>query len=141
MSSAVKTPSWTGSRATNEMVEVGKTVVYALLIALVLRVLLFQPFTIPSASMEPNLFEGDYIIVSKFSYGYSRHSIPFSPKIFSARILCHAPTRGDIIVFKLPRDGHTDYIKRLIGLPGDRIQVKQGVLNINGKAMPRLPMT
>jgi signal peptidase I len=125
--------------AVNETIEIIKTVVYALLIALVLRVLLFQPFTIPSASMEPNLFQGDYIIVSKFSYGYSRHSIPFSPKLFSGRLFFHAPQRGDIVVFKLPRDGHTDYIKRLIGLPGDRIQVKQGLVYINGKPIDRTP--
>jgi len=129
------------SGAVNELVEIVKTVVYALLIALVLRVFLFQPFTIPSASMEPTLLEGDYIIVSKYSYGYSRHSIPFSPPIFHGRIFEHTPTRGDIIVFKLPRDGHTDYIKRLIGLPGDRIQVKASVLYINGKAVPREPLS
>ena len=123
--------------AVNETIDIVKTVVYALLIALVLRVLLFQPFTIPSASMEPNLYQGDYIIVSKYSYGYSRHSIPFSPKLFSGRILFHAPTRGDIVVFKLPRDGHTDYIKRLMGLPGDRIQVKQGLVYINDKPLVR----
>ena len=126
--------------AAQEVVEIVKTVVYALLIALVLRILLFQPFTIPSASMEPTLLEGDYIIVSKYSYGYSRHSIPFSPPIFSGRIFERTPKRGDIIVFKLPRDGHTDYIKRLIGLPGDRIQVKGGVLFINGKQIPRRPL-
>jgi signal peptidase I len=126
--------------AAQEVVEIVKTVVYALLIALVLRILLFQPFTIPSASMEPTLLEGDYIIVSKYSYGYSRHSIPFSPPIFHGRIFERTPKRGDIIVFKLPRDGHTDYIKRLIGLPGDRIQVKGGVLFINGKQLPRRPL-
>src|SRR3954467_12192083 len=97
--------------ALKEIVEIVKTVVYALLIALVLRVLFFQPFTIPSASMEPTLLEGDYIIVSKYTYGYSRHSIPFSPPIFHGRLFERVPTRGDIIVFKLPRDGHTDYIK------------------------------
>ncbi len=123
--------------AAQEVVEIIKTVFYALLIALVLRIVLFQPFTIPSASMEPTLLEGDYIIVSKYSYGYSRHSIPFSPQLFSGRIFERQPHRGDIIVFKLPRDGHTDYIKRLIGLPGDRIQVKDGALYINGKAVPR----
>ncbi|HEX6860476.1 MAG TPA: signal peptidase I [Caulobacteraceae bacterium] len=123
--------------AAQEVVEIVKTVVYALLIALVLRILLFQPFTIPSASMEPTLLEGDYIIVSKYSYGYSRHSIPFSPPIFDGRIFERAPHRGDIIVFKLPRDGHTDYIKRLIGLPGDRIQVREGALYVNGKAVTR----
>src|SRR3990167_6833014 len=105
------------SGAVNEFVEIVKTVAYALLIALFLRVLFFQPFTIPSASMEPTLLEGDYIIVSKFSYGYSRHSIPFSPPIFKGRIMERGPQRGDIVVFKLPRDGRTDYIKRLIGLP------------------------
>jgi signal peptidase I len=123
--------------AVNEIVEIIKTVVYALLIALFLRVLFFQPFTIPSASMEPNLYEGDYIIVSKFSYGYSRHSIPFSPPIFKGRLLERVPDRGDIIVFKLPSDGHTDYVKRLIGMPGDRIQMKDGLLYINNVQVKR----
>lgn len=126
--------------AAQEVVEIVKTVVYALLIALVLRILLFQPFTIPSASMEPTLLEGDYIIVSKFSYGYSRHSAPFSPKVFDGRLFERTPARGDIIVFKLPRDGHTDYIKRLIGLPGDRVQVTDGALYVNGKAVARKPL-
>ena len=128
--------------AANEWVEIIKTIVYALLIALVLRVLLFQPFTIPSASMEPNLFEGDYIIVSKFNYGYSRHSTPISlpSPPFGGRLFSHEPTRGDIVVFKLPRDSKTDYIKRLIGLPGDRIQVKQGLVYINDKPIIRKPM-
>jgi signal peptidase I len=125
--------------AVSEMVEIIKTIVYALLIALVLRVLLFQPFTIPSASMEPNLYQGDYIIVSKFSYGWSRHSIPFSPPLFSGRIFERQPQRGDIVVFKLPRDGRTDYVKRVIGLPGDRIQMKQGLLYLNGAQVPRVP--
>ena len=128
--------------AVNETVEIAKTVAYALLIALALRVLLFQPYTIPSASMEPNLYEGDYIIVSKFSYGYSKHSIPLSPPLFRGRIFNHAPTRGDIIVFKLPREAASnreDYIKRLIGLPGDHIQVKEGLLYINDKPIVRTP--
>lgn len=123
--------------AVSELIEIAKTVFYALLIALFLRVLFFQPFTIPSASMEPTLLQGDYIIVSKYSYGYSRNSIPFSPPLFRGRILEKAPQRGDIVVFKLPRDGRTDYIKRLVGLPGDRIQVKGGALFINGTAVPR----
>ncbi|GGL47984.1 signal peptidase I [Caulobacter rhizosphaerae] len=126
--------------AVKEFIEIVKTVAYALAIALVLRVLLFQPFTIPSASMEPNLYQGDYIIVSKYSYGWSKHSIPFSPPLFDGRILGKAPTRGDIIVFKLPRDPNVDYIKRLIGLPGDRVQVRGGVVYINGKALPRREM-
>ncbi|SFJ74846.1 signal peptidase I [Caulobacter sp. UNC279MFTsu5.1] len=123
--------------AVKEFIEIVKTVAYALGIALVLRVLLFQPFTIPSASMEPNLYQGDYIIVSKYSYGWSKHSIPFSPPLFDGRILGKAPTRGDIIVFKLPRDPNVDYIKRLIGLPGDKVQVRGGVVYINGKPLPR----
>ena len=121
--------------AVKEFIEIIKTVAYALGIALVLRVLLFQPFTIPSGSMEPNLLEGDYIIVSKFSYGWSKHSIPFSPPILNGRILGKTPKRGDIIVFKLPRDNRTDYIKRLIGMPGDKVQVRGGVVNINGKPL------
>lgn len=127
--------------AVKETVEIVKTIAYALGIALVLRVLLFQPFTIPSASMVPTLSEGDYIIVSKFSYGWSKNSIPFSPPLFHGRIMNRTPERGDVIVFKLPRDGHIDYIKRLVGLPGDRIQMKAGVLYINDKAvgMKRLP--
>jgi signal peptidase I len=90
--------------------------------------------------MEPNLYQGDYIIVSKFSYGWSKHSIPFSPPLFNGRILGHAPKRGDIIVFKLPRDPNVDYIKRLIGLPGDKVQVRGGVVYINGKALDRQEM-
>ncbi|MBI2262069.1 MAG: signal peptidase I [Caulobacterales bacterium] len=117
----------------NETVEIIKTVFFALLIAFVLRVLLFQPFTIPSASMEPNLYEGDYIVVSKWSYGYSKHAIPFSPPLFEGRIFAQEPERGDIVVFKLPRDDRTDYVKRLIGLPGDRVQMINNVLHINGQ--------
>jgi len=103
-------------------------------------VALFQPFTIPSASMEPTLLEGDYIIVSKFAYGWSRHSIPFSPPIFKGRLFERAPERGDIAVFKLPRDGHVDYIKRVIGLPGDRIQMIGGALYVNGQPVPRVKL-
>ena len=123
----------------HETWEIVKTIAIALLVALVLRVFLFQPFTIPSASMEPTLLEGDYIIVSKYAYGYSRHSAPFSPPVFEGRVMDRAPQRGDIVVFKLPRDGRTDYIKRLVGLPGDRIQVREGVLLINGRPVPRKP--
>jgi signal peptidase I len=127
-----------GLTTTQELIEIGKTVVYALLIAAVIRVLLFQPFTIPSASMEPNLQHGDYIIVSKYSYGYSRYSTsPLTIPFVHGRLFDRTPKRGDIVVFKLPRDGHTDYIKRLIGLPGDRIQLKGGVVWLNGKPIPR----
>jgi signal peptidase I len=130
-----------GSRAKSEMVEIGKTIFFALLIAFVLRVVLFQPFTIPSASMEPNLYQGDYIIVTKWSYGYSHFSIPFSPPIFKNRIFTFLgkPQRGDIVVFRLPRQPRIDYIKRLIGLPGDTIQMRDNQLYINGKPTVDLP--
>jgi len=121
--------------AKQEAIETVKTVVYALLIALVIRTVLFQPYTIPSASEQPNLYEGDYIIVSKWSYGYSRHSILFSPPVWSGRLFFTPPKRGDIIVFKFPTDWSKDYIKRLMGLPGDRIQVRSGQLYINDKAV------
>ena len=108
-----------------------KTLFYALLIALFIRTFFFQPFYIPSSSMEPNLLIGDRLFVSKYSYGYSRHSLPFSPKIYNNRILKKIPKRGDVIVFKTPADNRTDYIKRLIGLPGDTIQFINGDIYIN----------
>ena len=117
--------------AANETVEIVKTIFFALLIALVVRVLLLQPFTIPSASMEPNLYEGDYIVVSKWSYGYSKHSIPFSPPLFEDRIMGRDPKRGDVVVFKLPSNTKIDYIKRVIGVPGDKIQMRGGQLFLN----------
>ena len=123
-----------------ELVEIVKTVVYALLIALVLRVVLFQPYTIPSASDEPNLFRGDYIIVTKWSYGWSKNSFPLSPPLFKGRVFFSPPKRGDIVVFKLPSSGHVDFIKRLIGLPGDRIQVRSGQLYINDKPVAEKPV-
>ena len=109
-----------------------KTLFYALIIALFIRSFFFQPFYIPSSSMEPNLLIGDRLFVSKYSYGYSQHSFPFSPKIFNDRILGKDPKRGDVIVFKTPADNRTDYIKRLIGLPGDKIQIINKDLYLNG---------
>ena len=123
--------------AVSEVVEMIKTIVFALGMALVIRTFFFQPYTIPSGSEEPNLYRGDYIIVSKWSYGFSHHSILGSPPLFRGRLFFHTPTRGDIVVFKLPSDGRTDYIKRLVGLPGDRIQVRRGQLVINGKPLAR----
>lgn len=115
-----------------------KVVVQALLIALVIRTLAFQPFNIPSGSLIPTLLIGDYLFVSKYSYGYSKHSLPFSPSFLpQGRLLGSEPKRGDIAVFKLPKDNETDYIKRVIGLPGDRIQVIEGVLHINNQAVAR----
>ncbi len=117
-----------------------KVVLQALLIALVVRTFLFQPFNIPSGSMIPTLLIGDYLFVSKYAYGYSRHSFPLSPDLFHGRIFATPPKRGDVVVFKLPRDGTTDYIKRVIGLPGDRIQMKDGRLYINDAIVPREPI-
>lgn len=107
-----------------------RTIVWAVLIAVIFRTFLFQPFWIPSGSMKSTLLIGDYLFISKYSYGYSKHSFPFSMGPFSGRIFGSEPERGDVIVFKNPHNGE-DYIKRLIGLPGDRIQVKKGVLHIN----------
>jgi len=123
--------------AGSEALEIVKTIVFALLIAFVLRVLLFQPFTIPSASMEPNLYEGDYIVVSKWSYGYSKFSsgLPVNLPVGEGRLFGRAPERGDVVVFKLPRDDRTDYIKRVIGLPGDTVQMIAGALHVNGQAV------
>ena len=115
----------------NKIIENLKTLFYALIIALIIRSFLFQPFYIPSSSMEPNLLIGDRLFVSKYSYGYSRHSLPFSPKIYNKRIFAKRPKVGDIIVFKTPADNRTDYIKRLIGLPGDAIQIINGDLYLN----------
>jgi signal peptidase I len=117
--------------------ETVRVIVHALIIAFLIRTFLFQPFNIPSGSMKATLLVGDYLFVSKYSYGYSRFSFPFSPNLFSGRIFGGAPERGDVVVFKLPKDESTDYIKRVIGLPGDRIQVSGGVLHINGKPIQR----
>ena len=114
-----------------------KTVFWAVLIALVVRTFAYEPFSIPSGSMLPGLLVGDYLFVSKFSYGYTRYSFPWSPKLFSGRILAGTPERGDVVVFRLPSDTKVDYIKRVIGLPGDTVQVKQGRLHINGKVLER----
>jgi signal peptidase I len=119
--------------------ELIKTVVYALLIAGVVRTLFFQPFWIPSGSMKNTLLIGDFMFVNKMAYGYSRHSCPFSICPFSGRILGSEPERGDIVVFKHPVT-QVDFIKRLVGLPGDRIQVKDGILHINGNAAPQKDM-
>jgi len=109
-----------------------KTIFYALLIAIFIRSIFLQPFYIPSSSMEPNLLIGDRLFVTKYSYGYSKHSFPFSPNIFNGRILFSNPDRGDVIVFKTPADNRTDYIKRLIGIPGDEVQFIEGDLYLNG---------
>src|SRR5262245_51730284 len=115
-------------KTTGGVVDTIKTVVYAVLIALVVRTVAYEPFNIPSGSMVPTLLIGDYLFVSKFSYGYSRYSLPFGLPLFSGRIFFHSPERGDVVVFKLPTDNSTDYIKRVIDLPGGHIQVKNSIL-------------
>jgi signal peptidase I len=119
------------------IIENAKTLVYALIIALFIRSFFFQPFYIPSSSMEHTLLVGDRLFVSKYSYGYSKHSFPFSPNIFNSRFLYSLPERGDVVVFKTPEDNDTDYIKRLIGLPGDKIQMINGALHINNKSIKK----
>jgi signal peptidase I len=117
--------------------EIVSVIFQALVLAVIIRSVLFQPFSIPSGSMRPTLLEGDYLFVSKYAYGYSNASIPFSPKLFEGRIWAGVPERGDVVVFKFPPDPKLDYIKRVIGLPGDKIQMIGGVLHINGEAVKR----
>ena len=114
-----------------------KTLTFALLIAVLIRSILVQPFYIPSSSMEPTLLVGDRIFVTKYSYGYSKHSFPFSPNVSNKRFFSKDPKRGDLVVFKTPADNRTDYIKRLIGMPGDIIQFVDGELILNNKKIER----
>ncbi len=116
-----------------------KSLFVAILVAVVLRTFLYAPFVIPSGSMKPTLLIGDFLFVSKFSYGFSHFSLPFSPKLFEGRIMGDEPKLGEVVVFRAPSRPDTDFIKRLVGLPGDRIQVKEGVLYINDKACPLEP--
>ena len=125
------------NKGSGSLLENVKTIVYALLIALGIRTVAFEPFNIPSGSMIPTLLVGDYLFVSKYSYGYSRYSLPLSPRLWSGRILGHVPERGDVAVFRLPREPSTNYIKRIVGLPGDRVQMRGGELLINGTQVPR----
>ena len=127
------------AKAVSSTKDFGKTVLYAVVIAIGVRTIGYEPFNIPSGSMEPTLLVGDYLFVSKWSYGYSKHSLPFSLPLIPSdtRLMFTEPQRGDVVVFKLPADNKTDYIKRLIGLPGDRIQVIGGILHINGQAVTR----
>ena len=123
-------------RETSELADTVKVVVHALILAVLIRIFLFQPFNIPSGSMKSTLLVGDYLFVSKYSYGYSRYSLPFSPNLFSGRFLSEPPKRGDIAVFKNPFT-KDDWIKRVIGLPGEEVQMIKGVLHINGKRIPK----
>ncbi len=123
-----------------EVSEFAKTAIIAVLLALIIRTFLYEPFNIPSGSMLPTLLVGDYLFVSKPAYGYSRHSFPFGLGGFEGRVMEEEPKRGDVIVFKLPTNPSIDYIKRLIGLPGDTIQVIRGRLYINGERVEREPV-
>jgi signal peptidase I len=128
-------PPAAGRRPPAGTVETLRTFLYAVAIAFGVRTFAFEPFNIPSGSMIPTLLVGDYLFVSKYSYGYSRYTFGIDLPLFEGRLLFTAPARGDVAVFKLPRDNKTDYIKRIIGLPGDRIQMIGGVLHINGEAV------
>ncbi len=115
--------------------EIFKIVFHAILLAIIVRIFIIQPFNIPSGSMQGNLLVGDYLFVSKFSYGYSKYT--FGTDLFSGRIIASKPERGDVVVFKLPKDPTQDYIKRVIGLPGDKVQMIGGILHINGNPIPK----
>ncbi len=114
-----------------------KSILIAIFIALLIRSFVFEPFNIPSGSMKPNLLVGDFIFVSKYSYGFSKHSLPFSIPLIPGKILSNTPERGDVVVFKTPENNRTDYIKRVIGLPGDKIEIKNGIIFINGSEILR----
>ena len=114
-----------------------KSIIIAIFIALLIRSFIFEPFNIPSGSMKPNLLVGDFIFVSKYSYGFSKHSLPFSIPIIPGKIFSNTPERGDVVVFKTPENNRTDYIKRVIGLPGDKIEIKNGIIFINGSEILR----
>lgn len=124
-------------KKTGGLLDTLKTVFWAILIALMVRTFAYEPFNIPSGSMIPTLLVGDYLFVSKFSYGYSKHSMPFSLPVIPGRVFESEPERGDVVVFKLPSDTTQDYIKRVIGLPGDTVQVKEGRLYLNNKLIER----
>ena len=124
-------------RKSGGFAETFRTIIYAVVIAFGVRTFAFEPFNIPSGSMIPTLLVGDYLFVSKLSYGYSKFSVAFGMNLFDGRLLFTPPKRGDVAVFKLPRDNSTDYIKRIVGLPGDKIQVTNGVLHINGQPVIR----
>lgn len=123
--------------AESEWMELVKTAFWAVLLAVCIRTVIAEPFNIPSGSMKPNLLVGDYLFVSKYSYGYSQYSFPFGMAPISGRVWADEPEQGDVVVFKLPSDNKTDYIKRIVGMPGDTVQVRNGRLYLNGQIVPR----
>ena len=132
-----KTDEASGNSKDGGLWETVKTVIIAIAIAMLIRTVAYEPFNIPSGSMKPTLLVGDYLFVSKFSFGYSRYSLPFGLPLIPGRIMFTEPERGDVVVFKLPTDRSTDYIKRIVGLPGDKVQMVKGTLHINDKAVKR----
>lgn len=134
---ASETDAKDGEERGSAWLETLRTIVIAVLIAVGVRTFAYEPFNIPSSSMEPTLLIGDYLFVSKFSYGYSRHSLPFGVPLFSGRIFFTEPDAGDVAVFTYPRDDETDYIKRIVGLPGDKIEVIDGILHVNDVPVER----
>jgi len=127
-------------RLWRESFDLAGSVAVALAMVAVLHTVLFQPFTIPSSSMEPGLVTGDYIVVSKFAYGWSGASLPFDLPLGHGRLLGHGPARGEVVVFRLPRDPSLVWVKRVVGLPGDRVQVRAGAVLVNGRAVARTPL-
>ena len=123
-----------------EALDILRTVGIGLCVALLFRIVAWQPYTIPSSSMEPGLVTGDYIVVSKFAYGWSRASLPFAPPLFEGRVLGEGPKRGDVVVFRDRVDQGKTLIKRVVGVPGDRVRVAGGVVSVNGVAIPRMAM-
>jgi signal peptidase I len=137
---AAHAPATPAQRLKRDVVEALRSLAPALAVAFVLRTLVFQPFTIPSSSMEPGLVTGDYLVVSKFAYGWSNASLPFDPPWFKGRVLGRTARRGDVVVFRLPRDPRQTWVKRVIGLPGDRVQVIGATVFVNGRALARTPL-
>ncbi|GCE84799.1 signal peptidase I [Komagataeibacter diospyri] len=127
------------ARRDGGLLDLVRTVVIAGILAISVRTVLFEPFNIPSGSMIPTLQVGDYVWVAKYSYGYSRYALPGSPNLFEGRIFSSAPHRGDVAVFRFTKDTSIDYIKRIVGLPGDTVQMREGKLFLNGQQVPREP--
>lgn len=135
-----QTQSASRSSIWRDVLEIAATLLVALVVAVLLRIVVFQPFTIPSSSMEPGLITGDYIVVSKFAYGWSPASLPLNTHMSKGRLFGRGPARGDVVVFRRPHDPGQVWIKRVIGLPGDAVQVRQGVVYVNGRAIPQTPL-
>lgn len=136
---AESAPSST-KRESNDLLDMAKALIFGLVLANGIQTVAFQPFTIPSSSMEPGLVVGDYVVASKFAYGWSRASLPFNPPLFDGRVFGREPERGDVVLFRLPRDPKQTWVKRVIGLPGDAVEVSDGVVLLNGEALPQTPL-